>query len=131
MNIKIGYNSETGSTYCGVPKHKIDETEQLDLEYLIKQLGVDNLEIKKKAADYTTLTYKGQDIARYKHTDNVRWIEIAMCYIDTDREKWFDSELFEAQNKMNVAMWKSKVKFMNSYIELLKQIIKKIDDMNT
>lgn len=129
MEIRIGYDKEKDSAYCGVPNHQFNETEKMDLEYLIKQLGVNNLEIKKKSNDYTTLTYKNQDIARYKHTDNVRWIEIAMCYIDTDRDMWFNSELFEAQKKMNVAMWKSNVKFMNSYIQLLKQIIKKIDQM--
>ena len=128
MAINIGFDKEKGSFHIGTPEKQFNELETTELKYLISKLGVDNLEIKKKSKEYTTLTYKNSDIVRYKHTDNTWWIELAMCYISENRQELFDSKMFEAQNKMNVAMWKSIIKTsIDDYIVLIKQIITEAD----
>lgn len=128
MAISVGFDKETGSFHIGVPKKQFNELERTELEYLISKLNVDNLDIKKKSDEYTTLTYKGNDIVRLKHTDNVHWIELAMCYISENRQELFDSKMFEAQSKMNVAMWKSIITTsIDDYIDLIKQIITEAD----
>lgn len=128
MEIKIGYDFKN-KTFLTTPEKKSNELETKDLQYIISKMDNQELfDIIKRSNEYTTLRYKESDIVRLKHSDNVFWIKLAICYIDKNRQELFDSKLFEAQNKMSEGFWKSNVDSLDDYIDLIKEIIQKYNE---
>ncbi len=109
-------------------EHDENKTEEETANLIVEDLGVDRslFEYKKPAEDYSTITYKGNDLFRIKYTEKARWIRILMVKPYSD--EYIDSEMFSAQTNKNQLFWKSTIKSIFDYKEVLLKAIKEIDD---
>ena len=106
-------------------EHNSDEEETANI--IIDDLGIDKslFEYKKSCEDYSTIAYKNFDLFRLKYTNNTRWIKV---YINPSYKKEFiDNEIFSAQTNKNQIYWKSNIKSIFDYKEILLKGIKEID----
>lgn len=104
-----------------------NETEEDICKNIIEDLGVDSslFSFSKHCKEYTTLKYKDNDIARIKYTSGARWIKIL---ISNDSSKiYMDSPLFDAQQNKRQAFWKSNIKSIYDYKDVLLYAIKSVD----
>lgn len=103
------------------------ESENDAIEIILDDLGLDRslFKIEKPSQAYTTLKYGDYDLFRIKYTNKARWIKIAIFndMIDFYKEK----PLFEAQKNKNEFMWKSDIKSLFDYKEVILKAIANID----
>lgn len=90
---------------------------------IIDDLGIDKSLFKyvKPCDDYSTIQYKGFDFIRIKYTDNSKWIRIPMT--TEMRKKYMDDPLFDAEKNKNKVMWKSTIKDLRDYKDILLEVI--------
>lgn len=90
---------------------------------IIDNLGIDKslFEYVKPCEDYSTIRYKGFDFIRIKYTDNSKWIQIPMT--TKMRNANMDNPLFEEEKNKNKVFWKSKIRSLLDYKELLLEVI--------
>lgn len=99
------------------------ESEENAANIIIDDLGVDKslFEYVKPSLEYSTIRYKGFDLIRIKYTDNTKWIQIPMS--TAMRKVYKDNPLFEAEQNKNKVMWKSSIKDLHDYKDILLEVI--------
>ena len=111
----------------GIQNYDRVQSEDDAIEIILDDLGLDRnlFKIEKPSQAYTTLRYNNYDLFRIKYTNKARWIKIPMFNDMIDLYK--DNPLFEAQNNKSEYMWKSEIKSLFDYKEM---ILKAIDNIN-
>lgn len=106
------------------------EYEHVDAEIdaantIIDDLGIDKSLFKfvKPCEDYSTVRYNDEeiDLFRIKYSDRTKWIGILTT--PDIRKKYNDDPLFEAQKNKNKVMWKSNIKNLHDYKDILLELI--------
>jgi len=99
------------------------DTEVEAANIIIDDLGIDKslFNYTKPCEDYSTIQYKGFDLIRIKYTNNSKWIRIPMT--TEMRKKYNDDPLFDAEKNKNKVMWKSIIKDLKDYKEILLEVI--------
>lgn len=90
---------------------------------IIDDLGLDKslFEYVKPSQEYSTIRYKGIDLFRIKYTDNTKWIQIPMS--TQMRKANIENKLFDAEDNKNKVFWKSNIKDLHDYKDLLLEVI--------
>ena len=98
-------------------KHVNSEKEAANT--IIDDLGIDKslFEYVKPCDDYSTIQYKGFDFIRLKYTDKTKWVRIPMT--TEMRKKYIDEPLFDVEPNKNKVMWKSNIKDLHDYKNIL------------
>lgn len=99
------------------------DTEIEAANIIIDDLGLDKSLFKyvKPCDDYSTIQYKGFDFIRIKYTDKSKWIKIPMT--TEMRRKYNDNPLFDIEKNKNKVMWKSNIKDLHDYKDILLEVI--------
>ena len=99
------------------------DTEIEAANIIIDDLGIDKslFNYIKPCEDYSTIQYKGFDLIRIKYTNNSKWIRIPMT--TEMRKKYNNDPLFDAEKNKNKVMWKSNIKDLKDYKEILLEVI--------
>ncbi len=90
---------------------------------IIDSLGLDKSLFKyvKPSLDYSTIQYKGFDLFRIKYTNNTKWIRVPMTTQMRKVNK--ENPLFDAEKNKNKVFWKSDIKDLHDYKEILLETI--------
>lgn len=123
--MKYGFDFNKNEMILDEPK-KHNKTEEKVIESIMNSIGISDYTIEKKSDDYTSLLYKERDLFRIKYTDKAQWISILM--FPNMRKEFADNELFSAQKNKNQVFWKSNIKNIFDYKEILLEAIKQIDN---
>lgn len=99
------------------------DTEIEAANIIIDDLGLDKSLFKyvKPCDDYSTIQYKGFDFIRIKYTDKSKWIRIPMT--TEMRKRYNDNPLFDIEKNKNKVMWKSNIKDLHDYKDILLEVI--------
>lgn len=134
-----GSKVEEDSKYCGkcgnllysvsfniqgtTNEYEFVDTEIEAADTIIDNLGIDKSLFKyvKPSNDYTTIQYKDYDFVRLKYTNNAKWIKIPMS--TEMKKKYKDNSLFDAEENKNKVMWKSNIKDLHDYKNILLEVI--------
>ena len=97
------------------------ESEKEAANIIIDDLGLDKSLFKyvKPCEDYSTIRYDDEevDLFRIKYTDRAKWIQVLMT---TDmRKKYKDNPLFDAEKKKSKVFWKSNIKDLHDYKDII------------
>lgn len=105
-------------------EHEHVESEENAANIIIDDLGIDKslFEYVKPSEDYSTIRYKGFDLFRIKCTENTKWIQVPMTTQMRKENK--ENTLFDAEKNKNKVFWKSNIKNLHDYKELLLETIK-------
>lgn len=90
---------------------------------IVDDLGLDKslFEYAKPSMEYSTMRYKGVDLFRIKYSNNTKWIQVPMTTQMRKANK--DNPLFDAEPNKNKVFWKSNIKNLLDYKELLLETI--------
>lgn len=105
------------------------ESEKEAANIIIDDLGLDKSLFKyvKPCEDYSTIQYDdGADIFRIKYTDKTKWIKVLIT--TGMRDKYIDNPLFEADKKKKGIFWKSNIKDLHDYKDIILEGIKIRDE---
>lgn len=101
------------------------DTEIEAINTIIDDLGIDRalFKVVKPCDDYSTVRYNNEeiDLFRIKYTDNSKWIGILTT--PDIRKKYNDDPLFDAQKNKNKVMWKSNIKDLHDYKDIILEVI--------
>lgn len=104
-------------------KHVDSETEAINT--IIDDLGIDRalFKVVKPSDDYSTVRYNNEeiDLFRIKYTDKSKWIKTPMS--TEMRKKYNDDPLFDAEKNKNKVMWKSNIKDLHDYKNIILEVI--------
>lgn len=104
-------------------QHQHVKLEEDAANTIIDDLGTDKslFEYAKPSDNYSTIRYKGIDLFRIKYTDNSKWIQIPMS--TQMRKANMENKLFDAEDNKNKVFWKSNIKDLHDYKDLLLEVI--------
>ena len=103
--------------------HEHIASEEEAANIIIDDLGIDKSLFKyvKPSENYSTIQYKDFDFIRIKYTDNAKWIQIPMTTAMRKVNK--DNPLFDAEENKNKVFWKSNIKDLHDYKNILLEVI--------
>lgn len=97
------------------------DTEIEAANIIIDDLGLDKSLFKyvKPCDDYSTIRYDDEevDLFRIKYTDRSKWIQVLMT--TEMRNKYKDNPLFEVEKNKNKVFWKSNIKDLHDYKDII------------
>ena len=121
----IGFGKVEFIKYLKVRKNNIKE--QQVLNNIISKLNNKDLIIQKNSDNYTTLCYKGFNLARMYVNSKTKIIKLLLT--SNDKKKYIDDPLFSIQSNKKEVLWSSLYSDNNidTYIKLIQNKIEEID----